>query len=243
LLVTCLIDTFFPDTGEAVVRVLERAGCRVSCPAGQTCCGQPAYNGGFTRDARAMAAHTVDVLSTSNDPVVVPSGSCAEMIVHHFPALLGDDPVRASRASALAARTYELTQFLVDACGAPALGATGSGRVAYHASCHGHRGLGIRRQPLHLLEQVSGIERVELREADTCCGFGGLFSVKLPAVSGAMLDRKLTCIAESGADVVVTTDASCLMHMMGAQRRRGGAVVRHIADVLDAGPPRGDRPW
>jgi L-lactate dehydrogenase complex protein LldE len=243
LLVTCLVDTFFPDTGEAVVRVLERAGCQVACPAGQTCCGQPAHNAGFSRDARAMAAHTVDVFSATRDPVVVPSGSCAEMIVHHYPALLAGDPARAERAAALARRTFELTQFLVDTCGAPPLGSPATGRVAYHASCHGLRGLGIHRQPLHLLDQVEGLERVELREADTCCGFGGLFSVKVPSVSGAMLDRKLTCLAESGADVVATTDVSCLMHMMGAQRRRGaGPVVRHIADLLDPDPPRGRRP-
>jgi L-lactate dehydrogenase complex protein LldE len=234
LLVTCLIDTFFPETGRAVARVLERAGCDVRCPAGQTCCGQPALNGGFAAEARAMAAHTVRVLGADDAPVVVPSGSCAEMIVHHYPRLLGGDPDLSAAARALAARTFELTQFLVDVLGVRDPGAAAGGRVTYHASCHGCRGLGILRQPVTLLERVRGLTLVPLPEQDVCCGFGGLFSVKLPAVSEAMLDRKLACIEESGADLVATTDVSCAMHMAGAARRRGRRfVVRHIAHVLD----------
>lgn len=233
LFVTCLVDAFAPDTGMAVVEVLERLGLEVEFPEGQTCCGQPEFNGGFADQAAVLARRTIDVLSRSEAPVVVPSGSCADMIVHQYPALLKDDPAYGPRAAALAARTYEFSQFVVDVLGVDRVEARASGRLAYHASCHGLRGLGVRRQPEGLLDGVSGATRVELPEADVCCGFGGLFAVKMPAVSGSMLDRKLDAVTASGADTLVVTDLSCQMHMAGGLHRRGSAVrVVHLADVL-----------
>ncbi|MCC7010655.1 MAG: (Fe-S)-binding protein [Acidobacteria bacterium] len=217
----------------SVVRVLERLGLQVECPAGQTCCGQPAFNAGYLDEARALARHTIDVLSRSDAPIVVPSGSCADMVIHQYASLLRDDGVYARKAEAVAGRTYELTQFLVDVMGTADVGAACHGRLAYHACCHGLRGLNVRREPEALLDAVTHATICPLAESDVCCGFGGLFSVKLPDISAAMLDRKLDRIEESGADTVVVTDVSCALHIEGGLRRRGSTVrVRHIADVL-----------
>lgn len=233
LLVTCLIDRMFPKTGMAVVDVLERLGVEVSCPEGQTCCGQPAFNSGATDDARAMARHTIDLLSASDDPVVIPSGSCGDMVVHQYEALLADDPDYGPKARALRARTYEFTQYLVDVLGVTDVGALAAGPVTYHACCHGLRGLGIDRQPQALLDAIPDLDRRPLPEADVCCGFGGLFSVKMPAISSAMLDRKLDAIQRVDASTVVVTDVSCAMHMAGGLHRRGSPIrVCHIAEVL-----------
>ena len=233
LLATCLVDHLYPRVGLAVADVLERAGLEVVVPEGQTCCGQPAFNAGCQDEARAMARHTVDVLTRSDAPVVVPSGSCADMLVHHAPALLAGEPDYGLRAAALAGRTYELTQFLVDVLGQVSCGACARDSMTYHPSCHGLRGLGLRAQPLALLDAVDNMDLRPLPDADTCCGFGGLFSVKMSAISGAMLDRKLDAIAASGASTVVATDVSCLMHIAGGLRRRGSSVgVRHLAEVL-----------
>jgi L-lactate dehydrogenase complex protein LldE len=237
LLVTCLVDRFFPDTGEAVVDVLERLGVEVEFPDAQTCCGQPAFNSGYAEDARALARHTIDVLSDSDAPVVVPSGSCGDMVIHQYETLLAGDPVYAPKARELSHRTYELTQFLVDVLGVTDVGATGAGRLAYHACCHGLRGLGVRTQPQALLSAVRGVEVCPLAEAEVCCGFGGLFAVKMADISAGMLTRKLDHIEASGADTIVVTDVSCGMHMNGGLHRRGSAVaVRHLAEIL-AGRP------
>jgi len=233
LFVTCLVDKFFPEVGFATVDILEKLGLTVEFPQDQTCCGQPAYNGGFWDDARAMARHTIDVLSRSKAPVVLPSGSCADMIVHHFPELLAGDPTYAAKARDIAGRTHELTQFLVDVLGMTDLQSKSHGCLAYHASCHGLRGLGIKAQPQELLDHVAGIEQKELPETETCCGFGGLFAVKMGNISGAMLARKLDNIEASGADVVTGTDVSCLMQIAGGLRRRNSRVqVKHIAELL-----------
>jgi L-lactate dehydrogenase complex protein LldE len=235
LLVTCLIDRFFPDTGDAVVAVLERLGVEVEFPDAQTCCGQPAFNSGYAEEARALARHTIDVLSASDAPVVVPSGSCGDMVIHQYASLLEADPVYAGRARELAARTFEFTQFLVDVLGRTDVGAVYEGRVTYHACCHGLRGLGVDHQPEQLLAAVRGVEPCPLDEARVCCGFGGLFAVKMADISGAMLARKLERVAASGAEVVAVTDVSCGMHMNGGLRRRGSPVrVRHIAELLAA---------
>jgi L-lactate dehydrogenase complex protein LldE len=242
LLVTCLVDRFFPETGEAVVDVLERLGVAVEFPDAQTCCGQPAFNSGYTDEARALARHTIDVLSESDAPVVVPSGSCGDMVIHQYEALFADDPVWAERARELSHRTYELTQFLVDVLGVTDVGAVASGKLAYHACCHGLRGLNVRTQPTALLEQVRGAEICPLAEAEVCCGFGGLFAVKMPEISGGMLARKLDHIEASGADTIVVTDVSCGMHMNGGLHRRGSRVrVRHLAELLAGSAPREPR--
>ena len=241
LLVTCLIDQFFPDTGMSVVRVLERLGLTVEFPAGQTCCGQPAFNAGFVDEARDMARHTIDVLSKSDAPVVIPSGSCGDMMIHHAAKLLENDPVYGPKAAELAGRTYEFTQFLVDVLGVTDVGASASapastGLVTYHASCHGLRGLGVKEQPAALLEHVHGIKRCPLPESEVCCGFGGLFAVKMSEISAAMLGRKLDSIESTNADTVVVTDVSCAMHMNGGLHRRGSRTrVIHLADLLAGG--------
>jgi L-lactate dehydrogenase complex protein LldE len=245
LLATCLVDRLFPDVGLSAASVLERIGYDVHVPEGQTCCGQPALNAGFLPEARAMARYTVDLLSRDAAPIVIPSGSCADMLIHHAPELLHAEPEAAARASQVAARTYEFTQFLVDVSGRADCGACLRSTATYHPSCHGLRGLGLERQPQALLDAVDGLELRPLGEAQTCCGFGGLFAVKMDGISGAMLDRKLDAIDATGADVVIGTDVSCLMHIGGGLHRRGSRVqARHIAEVLasqalpgkDAGP-------
>jgi L-lactate dehydrogenase complex protein LldE len=214
------------------VEVLERYGIEVSVPPDQTCCGQPAYNGGFAEDAAAMARATIDVLSRSDDPVVVPSGSCADMIINRYPELLAGDSVYGPKAKALAANTYEFSQFLVDVLGVELPAADGP-KLAYHASCHGLRGLGLREQPRRLLRAVAGERCADLPDAETCCGFGGLFAIKMGPLSSAMLDAKIDAIERSGADEVVATDVSCLMHIGGGLHRRASRIrVRHIAEVL-----------
>jgi L-lactate dehydrogenase complex protein LldE len=233
LFATCLVDLFVPAAGLAAVDVLERCGVEVHVPPDQTCCGQPAFNAGFAEDAAAMARATIDALSGSEDPVVVPSGSCAEMIVHHYPALLAGDATYGPKAKALAARTFEFTQFLADVLGVAPSAAPAGPTLAYHASCHGLRGLGLRDQPRRLLRAAAGSRVADLPDAETCCGFGGLFAIKMGPVSSAMLEAKLDAIERSGADVVVATDVSCLMHIGGGLHRRASRVrTKHIAEVL-----------
>ena len=180
-----------------------------------------------------MARVTIDVLSRSDDPVVVPSGSCADMIVNHYPELLAADPVYGPKARALAARTFEFSRFIVDVLGADLRTAPDGPTVAYHASCHGLRGLGLREAPRRLLRAVAGERCADLPDAETCCGFGGLFAVKMGALSAAMLESKLEAIERSGADLVAATDVSCLMHIGGGLHRRGSrARTRHIAEIV-----------
>lgn len=234
LFVTCLVDHFFPDVGWAVVDILERLGLTVQFPADQTCCGQPAFNGGVWDDARAMARHTIDVLSGSDAPVVIPSGSCGDMIIHHYTNILQDDSNYGPKAEALAARTYEFSQFLVDVLGVTDVEASSERCLTYHASCHGLRGLGLEAQPHHLLANIRGGQQKPLPDADTCCGFGGLFAVKMGDISGAILKEKLDNIEATGANTVVGTDVSCLMHIAGGLRRRGSQIeVKHLAEVLN----------
>jgi L-lactate dehydrogenase complex protein LldE len=236
VLVTCLVDRLFPDTGMAVVRVLEKLGLEVVCPSAQTCCGQPAFNAGFLDDAKVMARHTIDVFSADPAPIVIPSGSCGDMVIHQYAALLADEPAYATRARDLAKRSFEFTRFLVEELGVTDVGARGVGTVAYHACCHGLRGLDVRDQPVALLDQVGGLTRTPLPEHDVCCGFGGLFAVKMADISSAMLARKLDCIEACGASTIAVTDVSCAMHMAGGLHRRGSAIeVRHVADLLDPG--------
>ena len=236
LFASCLVDTIRPLAAVATLRILERLGVTVQVPDGQTCCGQPAFNSGCLDDARAMARYTVDLLDRSPAPIVVPSGSCADMIVHRYPGLMVNDDVYAPKARGVAERTYELTQFLVDVLGVEDVGACGQGTVAYHPSCHLLRGLGVRDAPARLLACVKGARRVPLPGDEECCGFGGTFSVKMDQLSGAMLDRKLDALVNSGADTVVACDAGCLMHIEGGLRRRGARIaVRHLAELLAEG--------
>ncbi|MGH2522330.1 MAG: (Fe-S)-binding protein [Anaerolineales bacterium] len=235
LFVTCIVDSLFPAVGEAVVNVLERLGVEVEFPEAQTCCGQPAYNAGFRAEARALARRFLDVFEPSDAPIVTPSGSCAAMVVHGYPDLFGDDPDKRNlaRAKALAARTYEFSQFLVSVLNVEDLGARWNGTLAYHPSCHLLRGLGVKEAAIGLLSQVEGVQVVPLPNAEECCGFGGLFSIKHGDISSAMLDRKLEGVRASGAETVVGCDMSCLMHIQGGLSRDGSKVrCVHLAEVL-----------
>jgi L-lactate dehydrogenase complex protein LldE len=234
LFVTCIIDTLYPQTGEAVVRVLQKAGVNVSFPPGQTCCGQPAFNAGLRKEARKMALHTIKAFEGYPGPVVVPSGSCTAMIRHSYRELFADDPVWLPRAEALAARTYEFTEFLVDVLGVTDLGASFDGKMTYHSSCHLLRGLGIDRQPRALLLAVRKAELVELPETADCCGFGGVFSVEHPEISSAMLQRKLNNLEACGASIIVACDGGCVTNINGGlHRQHKNPVAVHIAELLD----------
>jgi L-lactate dehydrogenase complex protein LldE len=231
LFITCLVDSLFPEVGEAVLRVLSRAGAQVDFPQDQTCCGQPAFNAGFHAEARRMAIHTIQVLEKSSATVVVPSGSCASMIRHGYLELFEHDPRWLPRAQDLAERTYEFSQYLVDVLQVTDLHIDYPKRLAYHPSCHLLRGLGVDRQPLSLLESV-GSARVSALEPE-CCGFGGVFAVDHEEISTEMLERRLAQIEETQAEAVVACDVSCLMHIEGGLRKHGSDVrCMHLAQVL-----------
>jgi len=233
LFITCILDTFYPEVGEAVVRVLQKAGVQVAFPADQTCCGQPAFNAGMRSEARRMAIHTIRTFEQAPGDVVIPSGSCAAMIRHSYLELFGDDPEWLPRARALAERTYELTEYLVDVLGVTDLGAYYPGKLTYHSSCHLLRELGVDHQPRHLLEAVQGAELVELAGSQECCGFGGVFSGEHPEISAGMLERKLENISRSGAEVVISCDGGCLTNINGGLHRQGKTQrAVHIAEIL-----------
>jgi L-lactate dehydrogenase complex protein LldE len=233
LFVTCLIDTLYPEIGEAVVRVLQRAGVAVEFPSGQTCCGQPAFNAGMRSQARPIAIHTIEVFEKTKGPIVIPSGSCAAMIRHSYLELFSSDEEWLPRAKDLAARTYEFSEFLVDYLGVIDLGARHKGKLSYHSSCHLAREMGIVQQPRLLLEAVRDAEFVELPQADECCGFGGVFSAEHPQISTEMLNRKITNIEASGAPTIVSCDAGCLSNINGGlHRQKKHQRVVHIAEIL-----------
>lgn len=229
LVVTCLVDTLRPNVGRAAVTVLERAGCRVEFLAGQTCCGQPAFNVGMLTEARRMAGHTLDLLDVTQGAIVLPSGSCADMMARHYRELFaGTD--REQQAERIASRVRELSQFLVDDLGTDLKASCDGCLVAYHHSCHGLRGLGLRHQPEELLSEVA---MAELEGSEECCGFGGMFAVEMPAVSAAIMNEKLDRIEASGADTLVGGDISCLLHIEGGLRRRNSKIaVKHLAEAL-----------
>jgi L-lactate dehydrogenase complex protein LldE len=247
LFITCILDTFYPEIGQAVIKVLGGAGVKVTVPKNQTCCGQPAFNAGMRSQAREMAIQTIRAFETDPSPVVVPSGSCASMVRHNYPEIFEGDEIWLPRAKALAARTFELTEFLVDKLGVVDLGARYPGPLTYHASCHTLHAMGIDRQPKALLEKVleanpeqesspGPTQFIPLPHADECCGFGGVFSVEHPHISAAMLERKIANIESTGAPTVVVCDAGCLMHINGGLHRRGKKPsVVHIAEVLANG--------
>lgn len=235
LFITCLVDTFFPATGEAMVKVLQHCGVSVDFPSGQTCCGQPPFNAGLRSDARAMAEHTIRVFENAPGDIVIPSGSCATMVRQSYLELFAGDPVWYPRAKGLASRAYEFTEYLVDVLKVTDVGARWDGKLAYHASCHLNRHLGIDRQPRALLAAVQGAEIVELPASDDCCGFGGVFSVEHPELSAEMLKRKITNLESSGSPTLVLADTGCRMHIAGGLHRQGKPQkVVHIAEVLDS---------
>ena len=232
LFITCLVDQFFPDVGMSVVSVLRRLGVDVDFPAAQTCCGQPAFNSGFKSEARELAKRFI-VIFENSEYVVAPSGSCTSMVRVFYPELFSDDPEWHERAVSLASRTYEFTEFLVNILKLEDVGATSRGKIALHQSCHLLRELNVKTEPKSLLRSVHGVELVELERAESCCGFGGLFSIKYPHISSGILQDKIDCVEKSGADVVVACDVGCLMHIAGGLSRQSASVkTMHIAELL-----------
>jgi L-lactate dehydrogenase complex protein LldE len=232
LFIPCLVDVVCPHVGEAMVRVFERLGLELDCPVEQTCCGQPAFNSGFRREARVAARRFIEIFENALT-IVSPSGSCVHMVRHHYPELLGDQPEWRERAERIGARTYEFSEFLVDVLKVEEVGASYSGRVTYHDSCHLLRGIRVKEQPRRLLRNVAGLELVEMKNSDYCCGFGGTFAVKYPDISCAMVYDKLENIVNSGAHTVVGCDAGCLLNIAGAVSRQGLSIkTKHLAEIL-----------
>lgn len=235
LFVTCIIDQIYPEIGEAVVTVLERLGVEVEFPRDQLCCGQPAFNSGFWDEARIVAGRNLEVLRGCGD-VVTPSGSCASMIRHSYPELFADHRALHAAALDLANRTYEFSEYLVDVLGVTDVGAHFPATLTIHDACHGLRGLGIKAQPRALLEHVDGARLVELPDAQRCCGFGGLFAIKLAPISEAMVEDKVAAIVATEADYAVTCDASCMTQINGRLSRNGAKCrTLHLAQVLAGG--------
>jgi len=228
LFVTCLVDLVRPRIGFAAAKLIEQSGCEVVVPQAQTCCGQPAWNAGADKHAREIAEQVIAAFSEF-DYVVAPSGSCAGMIKRHYPEVLKNDP----RALALAAKTHELTSFLVNVRGMKAVAATCEARACYHDSCSSLREMRVHDQPRALLASVEGLSLHELTDGVVCCGFGGLFSVKYPEISERMADDKIADATATGAETLIGGDLGCLLHLEGRMKRRGKTMrVRHVAEVL-----------
>ncbi len=239
-----LVDALRPSIGFAALRLLQKAGCRVEVPEAQTCCGQPAYNQGDRADAIGIARRMIQAFA-GYEYVVAPSGSCVGMTRVHYEEALAGDPPWADRAGRLGARTFEITSFLVDVMGHAPAGCALDASATYHDSCAGLRELGVFAQPRTLLDRVAGLEMRKLAGNDVCCGFGGTFCVKYPAISNAVVEEKAVAVDRSGAKLLLGGDLGCLMNMAGKLKRQGSAVeVRHVAEVL-AGmtdtPPIGGR--
>ncbi len=232
LFVTCLVDQLFPKIGLSMADVLEELGYELDFPEAQTCCGQPAFNGGHWDEARQVARHFLDVFRDC-ECVVCPSGSCVSMVAHHFEELFAEDPGRLAEVQALKPRVWEFSQFLLDVAGVVDVGARLDRVVTFHDSCHGLRELRIKEGPRRLLAKVRGLELREMDIPEECCGFGGTFSVKFPEVSGGMARTKIDSILRTGAGTVVGLDSSCLLQIEGALRRAGSEVrAMHLAEVL-----------
>ena len=228
---TCLVDLFFPDAGMAGIQLLQRAGVEVIFPDGQTCCGQPAYNCGFFEEARAVA-RTQIALFPEDLPVILPSGSCAGMMKHHYPDLFRGQPEEAA-ARAFSARVYELTQFLVDVLDVKLEDLGQPVKVTWHSSCHALRDLGLKGQPQALLGQLANVELAPLARERECCGFGGTFAVRHPEVSGVMACDKVADAEATGASRILSTDGGCLLNVKGVLEAKGSPVkVQHVAEFL-----------
>lgn len=235
LFVTCLVDQLWTSVGVSTVTVLRRVGCEVEFDKRQTCCAQPAFNTGYLAEARRVAQRFISIFEESKaDAIVSPSGSCTAM-VHHYPQLFAGEPDWLARAQSVAARTHELSSFLVRVLEVEDVGASWKGKITWHDACHGLRDLNLRNEPRTLIRNVRGAEFVELEHADACCGFGGTFAVKYPEISVAILDQKIEAIERSGVAAVVSGDASCLMQIGGRLSRKGSAVrTMHLAELLAA---------
>lgn len=234
MFITCVSDAVYPRVGEAMARLLARYGVQLDFPEVQTCCGQPAYNSGYWNEAR-QAALTILQAFERSDFVIAPSGSCTGML-HHYPKLFQDDPLNLAKALELQHKSYEFSQFMVQVLGITDLGAVFPHSVTYHPSCHGTRILGIREEPMQLLNHVKGMDLVPLPFAEDCCGFGGTFAVKMADISGAMVTEKSDHVLETKAEILTGLDMGCLMNIAGNLRYRQQPVrVMHLAELLYEG--------
>jgi L-lactate dehydrogenase complex protein LldE len=228
LFVTCLVDLVRPQIGRAAKTLLEQAGCDVEVPRGQTCCGQPGWNSGADKDTQDIARRVIATFK-DYDYVVAPSGSCAGMIRKHYPEALPGD----ADARALAAKTHELTSFLLNVRGMTSVSASCKAHACYHDSCSGLRELGVRSEPRTLLASVEGLEVSDLADWQVCCGFGGLFCVKYPEISHRMADDKLADARGTGAEMLIGGDLGCLLHLERRMKKTGKRMrVRHVAEIL-----------
>jgi L-lactate dehydrogenase complex protein LldE len=236
LFITCLAEQFFPDVLKRMIGLLERLGVQVEFPEEQTCCGQPFFNSGYRSQARDLAVKWLKVFGRTDGFIVSPSGSCVDTVRHHFPELFPPGSAEHRQAEEAAARTFEFTQFLVQQLKVTDVGARFPRKVTYHASCHLLRGLAARDEPKALLRAVQGLELVPLPGEETCCGFGGSFSVIYPEVSKAMMEAKVRAIESTGAEVVAVGDAGCIMNIAGGLRKAGSPIrAMHLIEILTAG--------
>ena len=233
LFITCLTDQFYPGVGIAVTKILEHHGCTVAFPEAQTCCGQPFYNNGFHDDATLLAQKFVEIFE-SYDAIVTPSGSCCAMVREHFPALLAADPAWAGRMAAARGKTFEFVEFLTKKLKVNFKGLTlpAPESFTYHYTCH-QRGLELKDESVGIVKQISGATFTPLEKTDQCCGFGGTFAIKYPAISQAIVEDKMHCIEKTNAQTTICNDAGCTMNIAGMCHRHGVKTnVRHIAEIL-----------
>lgn len=248
LFVPCFIDQLFPNVAVSALKVLRHLGCDVVFPENQTCCGQPAYNSGYFREARLMAMHEVNALLNLKSPsppgkppdfdfkhdyIVGLSGSCVAMVRNFYPDLIGDDMRFEQITKDMRKRTYEFSEFVTKIVGVRKFSGRLDTTISFHDSCHGLRELRVKDEPRKILNRIEGLNLIELPHTDVCCGFGGTFSVKFPEISTAMADEKLNYFDETGADILVSGDSSCLMHLQGRARRKGSRKrFAHIAEIM-----------
>ncbi len=235
LFITCLADQFYTATLQNMTHLLESLGVELVFPTEQTCCGQPLFNNGFENQTRAVALNFLRAFSKNSAPIVGPSGSCVSMVKHHYAELFSPGSTEHAQAVEIAARTFEFTEYLVNELKVTDVGAAYPHKVTYHASCHYLREMGLKSEAKALLGAVKGLEFIPLKEEDTCCGFGGAFTVTYPEVSRAMMESKVKNILASGADTVITCEPGCLMNIAGGLHKAGSTIqAMHIIDLLAA---------
>ncbi len=236
LFITCMAENLLPDVPKKMVLLLERLGVRCEFPENQTCCGQPFYNSGFQTEGREMALRWMKAFAETEGYIVAPSGSCVEFVKHRYPVMFPEGSTERERAVRVAARVLEFSQFLVHILKVADVGAAFPHRVTCHYPCHLTRGLGVRDEPLELLRKVRGLELIPFDESETCCGFGGIFSVVYPEVSKAMMETKVKNILASGAEVVVVSEPGCLVNIRGGLAKLHSPVrAMHLIEILAEG--------
>lgn len=235
LFIPCFIDQLYPETGFNTIKVLEKAGCKVHYNPEQTCCGQPAFNSGYWKEAAALAEKFLNDF-TSDMPIIAPSGSCTGYILNHYHKLFAGDKAQLEKLEKIKTQIYELTDFLVNVLKVDDLGAQFPYKVTFHDACSALREYGVKDEPRQLLSKVKGLELIEMDESETCCGFGGTFAVKHAAISVAMAEKKVQNAIATGAEYIVSTEASCLMNINGYCSKNKMAVKGiHLVDILASG--------